>query len=60
MDDAWSLLWLLGQSACAIALMAGGVLAFFATDFMLERRAARPAEPDPEEPVVPVDLHKAA
>ena len=27
MDDAWSLLWLLGQSACAIALIAGAALA---------------------------------
>ena len=60
MDDAWTLLWLLGQVACAIALIAGAALAFFETDFMLAGRAARHAEPDPEEPVVPVDLHKAA
>ena len=60
MDDAWDLLWLFGQLACAIALIGGAVLAFLETDFMLERHAARPVERDPQEPVAPVDLHKAA
>jgi hypothetical protein len=60
MDDAWSLLWLLGQFACAIALMAGAVLVFFETDFMLERPPASLTEADPQEAVAPVDLHKAA
>ena len=60
MDDAWDMVWRSGQILCTALLAVGGLLCLYEL-YRGERPAVRRSTPEaPAEPVLRIDLHKAA